>query len=204
VKIKSALDFCRMPALLTFGVISALSPASAADQTLTIASITSNGSNTSPATAQFVDLTSPAYLALGEAAFANFNNHVNADTVNQVPPNFSLAAAQPVSPQFFPFGTPNVNVSEVLNASGTIAPSSPQEYYSFSATDGQGLNFVANATQSTTRSVQLELFDNNGNLVAVAYGNGPAGQSVLNYTAPAGGTGTWSVAVTSADGNPAR
>ena len=198
---RSIRDAGQILALTVTGVVSVALPARATPQTLSVATIISNGSNTTLATAQLIAPSSPSTIAAAQADFAAFGQ-LNSDTVHQVSPNFSLGTAQPVSPQFFPYGAPSVGVSTVLSVEGTIAPSSTAEYYKFNVTAGQAINLAAYAGV-TTRSVEVQLFDNNGNLVEAANGNGSPGQSLVSYTANQTQAGTWTVGVTTTDGNPA-
>lgn len=94
---------------------------------------------------------------------------------------------QAVSPQFYG--------SDVL---GSITGGTPQEYYTTSVLAGQNLNFQVSPTNPTSQPTELLLFDNNGNLVAIASGNGSDGvSSVIDYTVPGGGSGNWTEEVIS-------
>ena len=60
------------------------------------------------------------------------------------------------------------------------------------ANAGDTLNLNATSPDLAPGSnTALLLFDNDGNLVAVAEGNGPGGSSVLTYQVPGGGGGLW-------------
>ena len=81
---------------------SALSLSAAAQETLTLQTITSTGTNTSQGTAQMLDLSDATNAPLFGAALTAFNAK-NSDTVRQNATSFT-PGGQLVSPQFFPFG----------------------------------------------------------------------------------------------------
>ena len=135
--------------------------------------VISNGSNTSIATA----------LPMNQ----------NPDLViQQLPPNFTLATAQNVSPQW-----------SGSNAIGTINPILPSEYFAFNANVGSSIALQVNSTNPTSKDVELLLYDPNGNLVAIADGNAPDGaSSIIDYSVPNGDPGNWSAEVTSSPSAP--
>jgi PEP-CTERM motif len=106
--------------------------------------------------------------------------------VDQTPASLS-PTGQAVSPQFYG--------SDVL---GSITGGAPQEYYTTSVLAGQNLDFQVSPTNPASQPTELLLYDNNGNLVAIASGNGSDGvSSVIDYTVPGGGSGAWTEEVTS-------
>jgi len=155
----------------------ALAPISASADVTLSATIQSNGSNISSTAAQNID-------------FA-----IDSDTVLQNASSF--AGGQPVSPQFFPYGLSPVTVNLNLTVLGNLtAPGTPAstDYFSFNEAPGAPIGLYATATSPPGQGTQLLLFDNNGNLVAVADGNAPDGlSSEIQYT---GGAGTWVTEVT--------
>jgi hypothetical protein len=160
---KSRVSFRLAPACLMFCL--AAVPATA--DTITI----SNGTNGTLGTAQSVSV-DPDLIVL------------------QVPPNFTLASAQPVSPEYM--------ASDVL---GSITNTHTQEFFSFAVTQGDNISLVAAASVPATQFPELLLYDNNGNLVAVAAANMPDGSSArIDFTIPSGSSGNWSAEVV---GSPA-
>ena len=112
--------------------------------------------------------------------------------VNQIPPNFTLGTAQPVSPQYM-----------ASEAFGSIAGSHTQEFFGFQANNGDTLHLFVSAGDPATQSPELLLYDPNGNLVAIAAGNGPDGSSsIIDFTVPSGDAGKWSAEVVSSPFNP--
>jgi hypothetical protein len=112
--------------------------------------------------------------------------------IHEIPPNFTLGTAQPVSPQYM--------ASEAL---GSIAGSHTQEFFGFQANDGDTLHLFVSAGNPATQSPELLLYDPNGNLVAVAAGNAPDGSSsIIDFTVPGGDAGKWSAEVVSSPFNP--
>jgi PEP-CTERM motif len=128
----------------------------------------SNGTNTTLATAQPISLVSNLIL-------------------NQMPPNYTFGTAQPVSPLFYG--------GDVL---GSIAASTTQEFFGVNVGVGQNLAMQVSSTVPASQQTELLLYDANGNLVAVASGNGPDGHSsVIDFTVPNGDAGVWKTEVTS-------
>ena len=107
--------------------------------------------------------------------------------MGQVAPNFSLATAQSVSPQYMSY--------EIL---GTINATHPQEYFGFGANVNDNIDMLVRPINPTTQSTELLLYDNATNLVAIANGNyGDGVSSTIQYTVFSGGSGTWTSEVTS-------
>ena len=105
--------------------------------------------------------------------------------IAQVAPNFTLATAQPVSPQFMAY--------DVL---GTINATHTQEYFGFGANLNENINMLLRPVNPTTQLTELLLYDNLSNLVAIASGNYVDGvSSTIQFFVPA--TGTWYAQVTS-------
>lgn len=105
-----------------------------------------------------------------------------------------------MSPQFFPFGGPTVSVNSNLEmvghvtANGTVGASN---FFGFAETAGAQIGLHAAATAPPNRRTQLSLYDNNGNLVAVASGNASDGlSSVIDFTVPSGDEGEWQAEIT--------
>ncbi len=103
-------------------------------------------------------------------------------TIHQIPPNYTLGTAQPVSPAF--------------DALGSITSGHAQEFFEFPSSVGDTLNLIVNAAVPAVQFPELLLYDNNGNLVAIAAGNAPNGSSsVIQYTVPGGDAGNWTAEV---------
>lgn len=130
------------------------------------------GSNTSLGTAQPVSLSPDLIL-------------------NQIPPNFSLATAQSVSP--LDYG------EDVL---GSITAGTPTEFFGVNVQEGQTLSFRVSSTTPASQPTELLLYDQNGNLVAVASRNGIDGlSSLIDFTIPSGASGVWSAEVVGPNSN---
>jgi hypothetical protein len=107
--------------------------------------------------------------------------------LNQIPPNYSLGTAQPVSPQYYG--------SDVL---GSITSGTPNEFFGVNVLAGQNLDFQVSSTTPASQPTELLLFDANGNLVAIAQGNASDGvSSIIDFTVPGGDSGVWDAEVTS-------
>lgn len=77
---------------------------------------------------------------------------------------------------------------------GTADRTDPTDlgFYSFSENVGDGLALSVSSLPSASQAAELALYDDNGNLVAVADGNEPDGlSSTIDYTVPIGEGGTW-------------
>jgi hypothetical protein len=183
--------------LLT-GSAAGLSGSANAQETVTLQTIHSSGTNTSPGAAQLLDLSDGTNVPLFDAALTAFNAR-NSDTVLQNATSFT-AAGQFVSPQFFPFGSSAVGVNSNLNVVGHLtAPGTAgaTNYFGFAETAGGQIGLFGKATQPPNQGTELLLSDENGNLVAIASGNGPDGlSSRIDFTVPDGDTGTWQTAIT--------
>jgi hypothetical protein len=127
-----------------------------------------SGANTSLATAEAVPL--------------------NPDlVVNEMPPNYTLGTAQSVSPQYY-----------AEQGFGAISTVNQNEWFSTAVTPGQTLDFQVSALNPVGSPTELLLYDANGNLVAIAAGNGDDGiSSLINFTVPSGDGGNWVEEVTS-------
>src|SRR5580692_722137 len=142
-----------------------------AQETLTLQTINSTGTNTSQGAAQMLDLSDATNAPLFGAALTAFNAK-NSDTVRQNATSFT-PGGQLVSPQFFPFGVPSIpvnsNVAVVghLTANGTAGATN---YFGFAETAGAQIGLYGKATQPPNQGTELFLYDNNENLVAVASG----------------------------------
>lgn len=186
--------------LLVAAAIAAGLPAAGFAQTVTVANTVANGSNTSLGSAQFIDLSSPAAAALQAAAIANFNTNVNRDIVHQQGGNFGFATAQPVSPQFFPFGALVVSPNLEFTVTGRIGTATPQAFYGTAEAPGNVLNIGLGA--KPPGPTELQLFDQANDLVAIASGNTADGLgSFINFTIPDGAGGTWTTEVAPAPGD---
>ena len=137
-----------------------------------------------------LDLSDATNAPLFGAALTAFNAR-NSDTVRQNATSFT-PGGQLVSPQFFPFGGPSVpvnsNVAAVghLTANGTAGATN---YFGFAETAGAQIGLYGKATQPPNQGTELLLYDNNGNLVAIASGNAPDGlSSIIDFTVPTGTT----------------
>jgi hypothetical protein len=174
-------------------------PASAdAQQTFTLQTINSNGTNTSLGAAQMLDLSDATNAPLFGAALTAFNAK-NSDTVRQNATSFT-PGGQLVSPQFFPFGGPSVPVNSNVAVVGHLtAPGTAGaiNYFGFAETAGGQIGLSGKATQPPNQGAALLLYDNIGDLVALASGNAPDGRSSqIDFTVPTGTDGTWQAAIT--------
>jgi hypothetical protein len=190
------------------GAAAALALPADAQETLTLQTITSTGTNTSQQTAQMLDLSDATNGPLFGAALTAFNVK-NSDTVFQNATSFT-PGGQLVSPQFFPFGVPSIpvnsNVALVghLTANGTAGAIN---YFGFAETVGAQIGLNGRATSPPNQASELLLYDNMGDLVAIASANGPDGRSaIIDFAVPAGGDGTWQTAITQglSDTSPAN
>jgi hypothetical protein len=180
------------------GAAAALAPPADAQETFTLQTINSSGTNTSPGTAQMLDLSDATNGPLFGAALTAFNAK-NSDTVRQNATSFT-PGGQLVSPQFFPFGGPSIpvnsNVAVVghLTAPGTAGATN---YFGFAETAGGQIGLFGKATQPPNQGTELLLYANNGDLVAIASGNTSDGlSSQIDFTVPTGTDGTWQAAIT--------
>src|SRR5271157_833819 len=99
--------------------------------------------------------------------------------MGQVAPNFSLATAQSVSPQYMSY--------EIL---GTINATHPQEYFGFGANVNDNIDMLVRPINPNTQPTELLLYDNASNLVAIASGNyGDGVSSTIQFSVPAGESG---------------
>jgi PEP-CTERM motif len=182
------------------GAVALAAPANA-QETFKLQTIASTGTNTSQLTGQTLDLSDATNAPLFGAALTAFNAK-NSDTVRQNATSFTLGVlgGQLVGPQFFPFGGPsvpvysNVAVTGHLTATGTAGS---VNYFNFAETAGAQIVLYGAATSPPNQGTELLLNDNNGNLVAVASGNGPDGlSSIIDFTVPDGDAGEWQTAIT--------
>jgi len=112
--------------------------------------------------------------------------------IKQKTPNNTLATAQPVSPTYM--------ARDVL---GSLSTGQPQAFFAFNVVDGAMFHLVVTAKDPTTEFTELLLYDNNGNLVAIANGNGSDGSSsLIDFTVPFGSGGTWTAEVTGSPSHP--
>ena len=176
----------------------ALSAPAAAQETLTLQTIPSTGTNTSASTAQSIDLSDATNLPLFNAALAAFNAQ-NSDKIFQNQTSFT-AAGQFVSPELFPFGGPTVSVNSDVAVTGhlTAPPTAgSNNYFSFAETAGADIGLYGTATSPPNQGTELLLFDPHPNLVAVASGNASDGlSSIIDFTVPGGDGGEWQTAIT--------
>lgn len=106
--------------------------------------------------------------------------------IQQTTPNYTLGTAQNVSPLWY--GS---------DAFGSISNSITQEYFSLSAATGADIQLGATSSIPAVQTPELLLYDPNGNLVAIADGNGNDNSSDIDFTVPAGDGGVWTTEVTS-------
>jgi hypothetical protein len=170
-----------------------------AQETLFLQTIHSTGTNLSLATAQPIDLSSGAgNSALWDTAIANFDA-TNGDLVHQNASSFT-PLGQDVSPLFFKFGSSSVEVDSAVNVLGHATVSgSPgaTNYFSFAETSGSLISMFGTATAPANQGTEIFLYDNSENLVAIANGNASDGRSsLIDFTVPSGGDGTWSASIT--------
>jgi methionine-rich copper-binding protein CopC len=103
------------------------------------------------------------------------------------------------------YSGPNA-ASDIWNtriASFTVFAGVGTDYYSVNANAGDHLHFATSTPAGGPNEFvnnfypALKLYDNNGNLVASADGNAADGRnSVIDFTVPSGGAGTWIIEVT--------
>ena len=170
-----------------------------AQETFTLSTILSSGTNLSAGTAQTIDdsvatnepLFNKALIASGRS---------NSDTVLQGASSFTTGG-QLVSPQFFPFANLNLNVLGSLASSGDASAN----FFSFDEAGGAEIGLDLRAIRPSNVGTQLVLLDGNGNLVAISQQNGPDGlSSVLDFKVAPGGGGTFEAEVTQSNvGSPA-
>jgi hypothetical protein len=92
--------------------------------------------------------------------------------------------------------------SYVTDVDGALTNAGPQDFYSLNANAGDLLHFYVQSEDSSDPSVELLLYDANGNLVAIADGNAPDGNSsIIDYTVPSGDAGNWTAGVTDTTGD---
>jgi hypothetical protein len=177
----------------------ALAPPADAQETLTLQTVNSTGTNTSLGTEQMLDLSDATNGPLFGAALTAFNATRNSDRILQDATSFT-AAGQLVSPQFFPFGVPSIPVNSNVAAVGHLtAPGTAgaTNYFGFAETSGGQIGLSGEATQPPNQGTELLLYDNNENLVAIASGNTLGGlSSRIDFTVPTGDDGTWQAAIT--------
>lgn len=170
-----------------------------AQESFTVSTVHSSGTNLSFATAQTIDDSA----ATNQPLFMNAliaSGRRNSDTVLQGASSFTTGG-QLVSPQFFPFANLNLNILGSLAASGDAS----ENFFSFHETAGARIGLDVTATHPSTLGTQLVLFDSSGLVLAMADQNGPDGlSSIIDYTVPPGGDGTYQAAVTQSNfGSPA-
>jgi hypothetical protein len=168
-----------------------------ATATVTVSTVQSSETNLSILTSQSLGSSTVSDLLLFDSAFSEFGAR-NSDSVIQGPSSFT-PIGQFVSPQSFPFGSRAVAVNSNLAAVGSLAASglASTNYFAFNEAAGADINLFAIATHPSSQGAELLLYDINSNLVAIANGNGADGlSSMIDYTVPSGGGGTWFAAVT--------
>jgi hypothetical protein len=112
--------------------------------------------------------------------------------VRQKRPNDTLATAQPVSPTYM--------ATDVV---GSLTRHQPQAFFAFALVAGDQLHVQVSAKHPTTQFPELLLYDPNGNLVAVAAGNGSDGStSIIDFTVPNGDGGNWTAEVAGSPNAP--
>ena len=135
--------------------------------------VTATGTNTTLGTAQLFGLT-PVLV------------------VPQIPPNFTIGTAQPVSPLYY-----------AEDALGSIGPGHTDEFFSFNLNVGDPLHMRVDTTNPATQAVELLLYDASQNLVAISNGNASNGvSSIIDFTVPSGDAGLWTAQVTGSPSGP--
>ena len=165
-----------------FGVVAGLSQGAMA-QAPPAASLVATGDNTSFAKAQVVDVAT-----------------VNSDTVHQSGSNFSLATAQPVSPLYFPFGSPTAAVNGGDSIGSTWTGFSDR-ILQLLRCSGRDLQLQVNPTGHGPGGLALSLFDSAHTFFATADGNttNPLG-SVIDFTTLPGASNPYVLEVSSGNG----
>jgi hypothetical protein len=85
-------------------------------------------------------------------------------------------------------GSPIHYTTDVL---GALTDPNKTGFYSISTNAGDNLHLLATTGTPASQLDELLLYDENGNLVAVAAGNGPVNSSVIDFTIPNGDAGNW-------------
>ena len=112
--------------------------------------------------------------------------------LRQKSPNDTLATAQSVSPKYYAF-----------DVFGSLTQHQPAAFFTVALVAGNHLHVEVEAKKPTAQFTELLLYDQNKNLVAIANGNAAdASGSVIDFTIPFDGAGTWSIEVTSSPGHP--
>jgi hypothetical protein len=112
--------------------------------------------------------------------------------LRQKRPNDTLATAQPVSPTHYD-----------VDALGTLTKRQPSAFFAFALAAGDVLHVSVGAKDPTRGFPELLLYDANGNLVAIANGNGSNGSdSVVDFVIPGGAGGAWTAQVTGSPSAP--
>jgi hypothetical protein len=195
-------------ATILMGSAAWLPGSASAQETFTLQTINSTGTNTSQGTAQMLDLSDATNGLLFEAALTAFNAK-NSDTIRQNATSFT-PGGQLVSPQFFPFGGPSIPVSSNVAVVGHLTANGTAgaiNYFGFAETAGAQIGLNGRATSPPNQATKLFLYDNNGDLVAIGDANAPDGRSAISdFAVPAGGDGTWQTAITQglSDTSPAN
>ena len=154
-----------------------VSPASA---TTIHTSVVSSGSNTTFDSALNLDPVVAAAIARFDRTY-----RPNQDHVKEAASNNSIGTAQLIDPQFFPLGAPSVPLTINVNATGSITPVEPFEFYSFTPTLGATFNATVSATPVSAN--MLTILGSGGNFLNTASGNAANGfRSTLANTVPSG------------------
>ena len=179
----------------------ALAPPADAQETLTLQTINSTGTNTSLGTAQMLDLSDATNAPLFGAALTAFNATRNSDTDSSERNEFHRCRAirEPaVLIRLAVASVPvNANVAVVghLTAPGTAGATN---YFGFAETAGGQIGALRHRRpHPPNQGTELFLYDNDSNLVAIASGNVLDGlSSRIDFTVPDGSDGTWQAAIT--------
>jgi len=174
------------PAALILLVGGAAFPASA-QETLTLQTIQSNGTNLSYAVPQMIDLSAATNQPLFNADLSALDAQ-SFDTIRQNASSFT-SAGQPVSPQFFPPHSSSLAVNSNVVVIGSL-PQSSANYFAFNEPAGATISVSATATFPSGQGAELFLFDNSGNVIDAANGNAADGlSSFIDDTVQ--NAGTW-------------
>ena len=145
------------------------------------------------------------YVLVSGAIGVQYNLVVTRGADFSTAPNNTLATAQDLTAtELSGNGKLGGVLGYLTNPSGAIGT----DFYSVHANVGDNLHFATSTPRRSGEFInnlypELLLYDPNGNLVAVAAGNASDGRnSVIDFTVPAGDTGTWTIEVTSSPNTP--
>jgi hypothetical protein len=94
-------------------------------------------------------------------------------------------------------------ITYAIDVLGKFGKNNAPGFYQVATNDGDQLHFNVSPLKPPTGLPELQLYDANGNLVAIANGNGSDGvSSFIDFTVPGGGGGNWTAEVTGSPSAP--